>query len=118
VYINGGAPVINGGLQALDKCLQINPEYDDAMVYENLLIRERVDLMDTRDQYEREIKTADDWVDKALATKKIKVVITDAEYPSLDIERKVLSKYNVDLLKFQCKPRKNSSVSAKMQMRY
>lgn len=65
-------PVINGGLQALDKALQINPEYDDAMAYENLLIRERADLMDGKIEYEREIKTADDWVDKALATKKIK----------------------------------------------
>jgi len=27
--------VIAGGLQALDKALQINPDYDDAMAYEN-----------------------------------------------------------------------------------
>jgi tetratricopeptide (TPR) repeat protein len=65
-------PVINGGLTALDKALQINPEYDDAMAYENLLIRERADLMDTRDQYDKEIKVADAWVDKALQTKKDK----------------------------------------------
>jgi hypothetical protein len=65
-------PVINGGLEALDKCLQINPEYDDAMAYENLLIRERADLMDSKDQYDKEVKIADQWVDKALATKKIK----------------------------------------------
>ncbi len=65
-------PVINGGLAALDKALQINPEYDDAMAYENLLIRERADLMDTKDQYEKEVKTADAWVDKTLATKKAK----------------------------------------------
>src|SRR6185369_1546560 len=32
-------PVINRGLQALDKSLEINPEYDDAMAYENLLVR-------------------------------------------------------------------------------
>jgi D-3-phosphoglycerate dehydrogenase len=34
---------------------------------------------------------------------KFKVVITDAEYPSFDIEKKVLSKLNVELIKFQCK---------------
>jgi tetratricopeptide (TPR) repeat protein len=66
-------PVINAGLQALDKTLQINPEYEDAMSYENLLIRERADLMDSKDEYEKEIKIADGWVQKALDTKKIKI---------------------------------------------
>ena len=64
-------PVIDGGLQALDKALQINPEYADAMAYENLLIRERADLADTKEDYEKQLKIADGWVDKALATKKI-----------------------------------------------
>ena len=65
-------PVIDGGLQALDKALQIDPEYDDAMAYENLLIRERADLADNKDEYEKQTKIADDWVQKALATKKAK----------------------------------------------
>ncbi|HWB82920.1 MAG TPA: tetratricopeptide repeat protein [Bryobacteraceae bacterium] len=65
-------PVINGGLQSLDKALQIDPEYDDAMAYENLLVRERADLADTKDEYEAQIKVADNWVQKALATKKAK----------------------------------------------
>jgi Tfp pilus assembly protein PilF len=65
-------PVIDKGLQSLDKALQIDPEYDDAMAYENLLIRERADLMDSKDEYEKEIQKADDWVQKALATKKAK----------------------------------------------
>jgi hypothetical protein len=62
--------VIEGGLQALDKALQINPEYADAMAYENLLIRERADLADTKEDYEKQLKIADGWVDKALDTKK------------------------------------------------
>lgn len=65
-------PVIDSGLQSLDKALQINPEYDDAMAYENLLIRERADLTDSKDDYDKEIKVADNWVQKALQTKKIK----------------------------------------------
>jgi Tfp pilus assembly protein PilF len=65
-------PVIDSGLASLDKALQINPEYDDAMAYENLLIRERADLMDSKDEYEKQIKIAEDWVQKTLATKKIK----------------------------------------------
>lgn len=65
-------PVINGGLTALDKTLQINPEYEDAMAYENLLIRERADLLDSREAYDKDIKVANDWVQKNLDTKKIK----------------------------------------------
>ena len=48
-------PVIEGGLQALDKALQIDPEYDDAMAYENLLIRERADL----DGHQGRVREAD-----------------------------------------------------------
>ncbi|HJZ97263.1 MAG TPA: tetratricopeptide repeat protein [Candidatus Solibacter sp.] len=65
------APVIDNGIAALDKALQINPEYADAMAYENLLIRERADLADSKEEYEKQTKIADGWVDKALATKKI-----------------------------------------------
>jgi Tfp pilus assembly protein PilF len=64
--------VIEGGLQALDKALQINPDYDDAMAYENLLVRERADLADTKEEYEKQLKIADDWIQKALVTKKRK----------------------------------------------
>ena len=65
-------PIIDGGLQALDKALQINPDYDDAMAYENLLVREKADLADTKEEYDKQVKIADDWVQKALATKKKK----------------------------------------------
>jgi len=65
-------PTINAGLQSLDKTLQINPEYEDAMSYENLLIRERADLLDSKEEYDAAIKVANDWVQKALETKKIK----------------------------------------------
>jgi len=64
-------PVIESGLKSLDKALQINPEYADAMAYENLLIRERADLADTKEECEAQVKVANDWIDKALATKKM-----------------------------------------------
>ncbi|MEM2875959.1 MAG: C-terminal binding protein, partial [Candidatus Bathyarchaeia archaeon] len=35
--------------------------------------------------------------------RKFKVIITDAEYASHEPEQRVLSKLNVDLVKFQCK---------------
>jgi TonB family protein len=65
-------PVIEGGLRALDQGLLINPKFDDAMAYMNLLIRERADLRDTAAEYRQDVAVADDWVTKALAVKREK----------------------------------------------
>ncbi len=64
--------LIEDGIQNLQKALDIDKEYDDAMAYMNLLIRERADLADTPDQYTKDIEVANSWVQKALDTKKIK----------------------------------------------
>ncbi len=66
------ASVIQDGLNNLDEALKVDPDYDDAMAYENLLIRERADLADNKEEYEKDVKTANDWVDKAMAVKKKK----------------------------------------------
>jgi len=42
------------------------------MAYINLLIRERADLDDDSAQYQKDIETANSWVQKNLETKKIK----------------------------------------------
>lgn len=63
---------VNKGIQNLERALAIDPEYDEAMAYMNLLIRERADLADTPEEYRKGIETADNWVQKALDTKKIK----------------------------------------------
>lgn len=60
------------GIKHLDKAVEIDPEYDDAMAYLNLLIRERADLAETPEEYKKDIATADNWVQKALEAKKIK----------------------------------------------
>ncbi|MBS1873095.1 MAG: tetratricopeptide repeat protein [Acidobacteria bacterium] len=64
--------VIDEGISNLNKALEVDPEYDDAMAYLNLLVREKADLADNGDQYKEQIKVADDWVQKALETKKKK----------------------------------------------
>ena len=64
--------VVENGIQHLEKALEIDKEYDDAMAYLNLLIRTRADLLDSSDEYQQEIKKADDWLQKALDTKKTK----------------------------------------------
>jgi TonB family protein len=64
--------VLDSGMRALQKALEINPQYDDAMAYMNLLIRERADLRDTTIECKQDVAIADEWVQKALATKKAK----------------------------------------------
>ena len=65
-------PLVNAGIQNLEKALEIDKEYDDAMAYMNLLIRERADLDDTPEAYQKDIEVANNWVQKTLETKKIK----------------------------------------------
>jgi tetratricopeptide (TPR) repeat protein len=65
---------IDEGMQNLDKALELRPDYDDAMAYYNLLWREKADI-ECGDPAAREadLKKADEWVDKTLATKKQKL---------------------------------------------
>jgi Tfp pilus assembly protein PilF len=65
-------PMVDDGIANLNKALEIDKEYEDAMSYLNLLIRERADLMDNPDDYKKQIEIADGWVQKALDTKKAK----------------------------------------------
>jgi tetratricopeptide (TPR) repeat protein len=64
---------VNEGLQNLKKALELRPDYDDAMAYTNLLYREKADLeCGNPDARMADLKTADEWVDKTMATKKAK----------------------------------------------
>lgn len=65
-------PIVDEGIKDLSKALEIDPEYDDAMAYLNLLYRERADIAEDTDGYKKDTESADNWVQKALATKKIK----------------------------------------------
>jgi tetratricopeptide (TPR) repeat protein len=67
------APLIQDGMDDLTKALSLRPDYDDAMAYLNLLYRERADLeCDDPAARAADLKTADEWVDKTMATKKAK----------------------------------------------
>jgi tetratricopeptide (TPR) repeat protein len=60
------------GIEFEKRALAVDPEYENAMAYMNLLIRYRADLQDTKEQYQADVKEADDWVQKTLETTKIK----------------------------------------------
>ena len=64
---------VDDGIQSLEKALQLQPDDDDAMAYMNLLYRERAEYeCDQPDARKADLKTADEWVDKAMAAKKAK----------------------------------------------
>jgi tetratricopeptide (TPR) repeat protein len=65
---------VQEGIDYLNKALQIQKDYDDAMAYLNLLYREKADIecgdLEARKQ---DLATADDWVKKTMDTKKMKL---------------------------------------------
>jgi Tfp pilus assembly protein PilF len=63
---------LTDGIENEKKALAIDPQYENAMSYMNLLIRYRADLDDTKEQYLADIKEANDWVAKTLDTQKAK----------------------------------------------
>lgn len=65
-------PILNEGIQDEQKALQIDPQYENAMAYMNLLIRYKADLADSSDEYQKEIEQANNWMEKSLETTKAK----------------------------------------------
>lgn len=64
-------PVLDAGVQDMQKALNIDPNYDDAMAYMNLLIRYRADLLDTPAEWKQQSEIADNWVNKSMEAKKL-----------------------------------------------
>jgi tetratricopeptide (TPR) repeat protein len=72
VVASKNGPIVDQGIKDLDKSLQIDPEYDDAMAYENLLYRQKADLEDSADAYKKDIDKANAFFQKTIDTRKIK----------------------------------------------
>ena len=65
--------IVEHGIDSLKKAIELRPDYDDAMAYINLMYREKADLeCDDPGARSEDLKTADEWVDRTLATKKAK----------------------------------------------
>ena len=62
--------VIDEGLANIDKALALNPDYDDAMTYKNLLYRQKADRADSPDEKKKLTDMADEWFNKGLETRK------------------------------------------------
>lgn len=65
--------VIQEGMDSLNKAIELRPDYDDAMVYLNLLYREKADReCDMPEQAAADTKAANDLSDKVLEVRKIR----------------------------------------------
>jgi len=74
---------VEDGMQRLQKALELQPDYSDAMGYMNLLYRERAEYeCDDPEARKADLKAADDWTDKAIAAKKAKPDTPPAEKPA------------------------------------
>lgn len=64
---------VDDGIRNLEKALEIRPDYDDAMAYMNLLYRQKAEYeCDDPAARAADVKLADEWVDRTMATKKAK----------------------------------------------
>jgi hypothetical protein len=61
---------LDQGLADLQKALDIDKDYADAMAFMNLLIREKAYLADDKTEYDKQVAVANDWLQKTLDTKK------------------------------------------------
>jgi hypothetical protein len=63
--------LVNEGLQYLQKAVDINSTYDDAMTYLNLTVRQKANLECGDDAARKaDLAKADDWVQKAMGARK------------------------------------------------
>ena len=65
-----GLPVVDGGMKHLEKAIELDADYGDAMAYLNLLYRERADLAETKEEHDEYTAQADHWVQETLDAKK------------------------------------------------
>jgi tetratricopeptide (TPR) repeat protein len=65
---NAGA--IKEGMDALNKAIELKPNYDEAMAYLNLLYRQKADIETDPGARASDIKNANDWLAKALEARK------------------------------------------------
>ena len=62
--------VVDEGIQAIQKAIDLKPNDADAMAYMNLLLRQKSEYEKDAETRSDLLKQADDWVDKALNVKK------------------------------------------------
>ena len=63
-YVDKAGKLVDEGIAAVQKAIQIRSDYDDAMAYLNLLYRRKADMVESNDERASLQKQADDLLDK------------------------------------------------------
>ena len=63
-------PLVDEGLKALNKAIDLKPNDADSMVYLNLMYRQKAEIDPDDETRQADLKQAEDWVNKALAARK------------------------------------------------
>jgi tetratricopeptide (TPR) repeat protein len=71
--------VIEDGMNALQKAIDVDKENDDAMTYLNLLLRKKADLEEDADAAKADVAKAEEWANKSLEIKKVKATRPQAK---------------------------------------
>jgi tetratricopeptide (TPR) repeat protein len=75
-YAQDYGPMVDDGIAKLNKAIQLQPDYDDAMAYLNLLLRRKADMVASAGDRDDLIKQANDLVDKVKEIKERKATAT------------------------------------------
>jgi hypothetical protein len=73
---------IDQGITDLQKSVQLKPDYDDAMAYLNLMLRQKADMETAADSREADLKQADELVDKVKAIKQKRLENPQPQQPT------------------------------------
>lgn len=74
--------IVDEGMTNLKKAIDLKPDYDDAMAYENLLYRQKADMETSADARDTDIRMANDLVQKVQAIKQQRMTNPQPAQPS------------------------------------
>ena len=63
-YATKASPLIDEGIQSLQKALELRPDYDDAMAYLSLMLRRKADMVESAEERDKLEQQADALLDK------------------------------------------------------
>jgi hypothetical protein len=63
-------PLVEEGIKDLTKANQLHPNDSDTMVYLNLMYRQKAEIDPDEESRQADLKSANEWMDKALEAKK------------------------------------------------
>ncbi len=65
--------IVDDGIKALERAIQLNPEYDSAYAYLNLLYRQKADMDEKKEDREQHLAKADDLIEQFKVIKQKKM---------------------------------------------